>query len=58
MNVELKMYDNVTKPTLLSNIPAYIWDRLRLVKVGYDYRLYYFISLLVYAKLVVAIATL
>ena len=32
--------DNVTKPTLY----AYIWDPLRLVKVGYDYRLYYFIK--------------
>ena len=40
MNVEQKMLDNVTKPTLY----AYIWDPLRLVKVGYDYRLYYFIK--------------
>ena len=34
---------NVTKQKLY----AYIWDPLRLVKVGYDYRLYYtyFISL-------------
>ena len=37
---------------------AYIWDPLRLVKVGYDYMLYYFMKLLVYAKLLVAIATL
>ena len=40
MKLELRMQDHVTKPTLLSNIPSYIWDPLHLVKVGYDYRLY------------------
>ena len=32
--------DNVTKPTLY----AYVWDPNRLVRVGHDYRLYYFIK--------------
>ena len=54
MNVELKMWDNVTNPTLY----AYILDPLRLVKVGNDYKLYYFKQFIVYAKLLVAIATL
>ena len=35
MNIELKMSDNVTKPMLY----AY---PIRLVKVGYDYKLYHF----------------
>ena len=38
-NVELKMQDNVTKPTLY----AYIWIPLRLVKVGIRLRFSYII---------------
>ena len=48
------MEDNVTKPTLY----AYIWDPLHLLKVDYDYRLYYFIKFISLCKSVVAIATL
>ena len=48
MNIDLKMLDNVTKSTLY----AYIWDPLRLVKVGYDYRLHYFIKFISLCKIV------
>ena len=40
--------NNITKPTLY----AYLWDPLRLVKVGYDYRLYYFIKFIIPCKIV------
>ena len=47
INIGLKMYDNVTKQTLY----VYIWDPLRLVKVGYDYMLYYFMKFIGLCKI-------